>query len=199
MKTTKNFKHIIWQDLYFVEYSTLESWKNTFFREVEEEYPGYSDEEKEKLFDEYHDETLGDERLNLSLDLPGDILAIADLGFWDGRKPGYKVIGRSLSDCLYSSAGGSYCRWFVDKRGNLRSEEIHHDGTNYILYRMFKPSVSEKVRENLYAAIVSGQDVKAEISRLTVRLGDIIGDVYGWTFPGHRSQYAVAERSGYSV
>ena len=37
--------------------------------------------------------------------------------------------------------------------------------------------------ENLKAKILDGTATRADITRLTKRLGDDIGKVYGWTFP----------------
>ena len=62
----------------------------------------------------------------------GCILAIADLGLWNGRVRGYKVVN-SLEDILYSDC--DYAEWWCDSQ--LRSKQSHHDGTNYITYVFF--------------------------------------------------------------
>ena len=64
----------------------------------------------------------------------GFIVALADVGRWDGRVDGYKVYpyGSKIGDVLYSDC--DYCRWYIDEEGALRLDAIHHDGTNHVSY-----------------------------------------------------------------
>jgi len=71
----------------------------------------------------------------------------------------------------------------------LRFTGHHHDGTNKVLYRMFRPELTDEQRENFTNKIYDEQATNADISRYTVRLGDYIGDVYGWKFSGKRPLY----------
>ena len=124
-------------------------------------------------------EYLDDERANLNIALDEPILAIADLGLWDGRKSTYKIIkGNKISDCLYEN--DDYIEWYVDELGDFRARGSHHDGTNYYLYREFKPEASEAQRENLLNKIYRGIATRRDITRVTRRIGDRIADVYGW-------------------
>src|SRR5574344_979241 len=95
------------------------------------------DERCERINDEISMQ-LDDERRNLDIELPEKILIIGDLGLWNGRAMGFRETNsRNVKDCLQSNA--DYATFFVDGHHNFRAEVIHHDGTNYYLYRMRKP------------------------------------------------------------
>ena len=84
-----------------------------------------------------------------------------------------------------------FTEWYVDRYGDLRADAVHHDGTNHYLYRVFKEGVTESQMERLQEKIYMGKATRADITRVTKRLGDEIGRVYGWDFPKSR---AVVER-----
>ncbi len=65
----------------------------------------------------------------------------------------------------------------------MRCDAVHHDGTNHYLYRTYKDGVSDAQIENLKEKIYRGTATRADITRITHRLGDEIGKVYGWDFP----------------
>jgi hypothetical protein len=71
----------------------------------------------------------------------------------------------------------------VDRLGDLRCDAVHHDGTNHYLYRVYKPGVSELQMERLKEKLYDGTATRSDITRITRRLGDAIGKVYGWSFP----------------
>lgn len=164
-------RHIIWSN-YDLDY---EDWRG----ELEAEYPDLTDNERMSLMYEINDEYLSDERINLNIQLSQPILIIGDLGLWNGRRMGYKEIeSGNIRDCLYSNC--DYTTWFVDKRGDLRCDAIHHDGTNHYLYRAYKPGISESAKENLKYKLYSGTATRQDITRVTRRLGDDIAKVYGF-------------------
>lgn len=67
---------------------------------------------------------------------PNDIIAIADVGRWNGRVLGIKNIGRELKNIMqYFVSGCSYVKIEV-KNGNVIHTEVHHDATNYITFRV---------------------------------------------------------------
>ena len=125
---------------------------------------------------------LEDERENLNIRTDGSIIAIADLGLWGGRVCGYKEIdGRNIAACLWPTVRGlSENTWYIDEVGDLRQEEIHHDGTNHILYRELKNGLSEKQVDNFYDKLYNGTATRADITRYTRTLGDRVCAVYGW-------------------
>ncbi len=153
-------------------------WKNA----LEAEYPDLTENERINRMYELNSDYLDDERRNLNIQLSCPIIVIADLGLWDGRKSGYKEIqSGNIKDCLYSDC--DYNTWYVDKNGDFRCEAIHHDGTNYYLYRTYKDNVSDAQIESFKWKIYNGTVTRADINRVTRCLGDEIGKVYGWEFP----------------
>ena len=70
-----------------------------------------------------------DEVGNLYKELDNRIIVIADLGLWNGRHSGYKVIGSNLNDIMYQSTDGNYKVWFDGH--NVKARDSHHDGCNY--------------------------------------------------------------------
>ena len=180
-------KYLIWSD-YDLDY---EDWR----AELEAEYPELSEDERMMLMYEMNSGYLDDERVNLTIQLDQPILMSADLGLWTGRHMGYKEIeSGNIRDCLYSGRDTDYATWYVDKLGDLRCDTIHHDGTNRLLYRTYKPGVRESQIDLLKEKLYYGTATRADITRITRRLGDEIGKVYGWDFP-QRGRLAVsAER-----
>lgn len=167
-------RHIVWSN----ENLDLEDWRES----LEELYEGYSDDELyEKMIDS-NAENLFDERANLNIQLSQPILVIADLGLWTGRHSGYKEIeSGNIADCLYSE--NDYSTWYVDKNGDFRCDDVHHDGTNHYLYRAYKDGITDAQKDRLKEKIYDGTATRSDIVRITKRLGDEIGKVYGWTFP----------------
>ena len=76
----------------------------------------------------------------------------------------------------------------VDKLGDMRCDAVHHDGTNHYLYRAYKDGVSDEQIDNLKEKLYMGTATRADITRITRRLGDEIGRVYGWDFPQRQPQ-----------
>lgn len=176
--TKTNENHIIWSDMNL----DFEDWKD----DLRAEYPDMSDEELYQMMYEINGDYLSDERVNLNIQLSQPIIVIADLGLWNGRRSGYKMIDSgNIRDCLYSSEDMN--EWFVDKYGDLRAKCVHHDGTNYLLYRAVKDGVSDTQLENLQDKIYHGRATRADITRVTRRLGDDIAKVYGFEIPKQRN------------
>ena len=172
---SKNKKHTIWQN-YDIN---LDDWKDY----LEEEYPEVEDEDEQyELIEELNSQYLDDERINLGFtEEPNGIIAIANLGFWDGSVSGYKEVeGNMISDCLKFEKSCWYAEWYVDELNDLRSRQSHHDGTHYILYRAWKDNISDEQKENFMDKIYEGKATRADITRYTRRLGDDIAKVYGW-------------------
>ena len=90
-------------------------------------------------------------------------------------------------------AGTDYSTWYVDRLGDLRCDAIHHDGTNHYLYRTYKPGVRQSQIEKLKEKLYFGTATRADITRITRRLGDDIAKVYGFSILRQRQEQA-AER-----
>ena len=178
-------RRIIWSDMDLHR----RDWQEDFEEYVKENRLDIDPTDEDALYDwmiDTNDNYLNDERMNLDIQLTQPIIVIGDLGRWNGRVMGYKMIeSGNIKDCLYSDT--DFTEWYVDKYGDLRADAAHHDGTNYYLYRVFKEGVTESQIERLQDKIYMGKATRADITRVTKRLGDEIGRVYGWDFPKSRT------------
>ena len=111
----------------------------------------------------------------------GELIAIADLGRWNGRCSGYKVI-KSLPDVLYSNCDDE--ELYVDSNGDLHKSESHHDGSNSILYRYWKEGLSDTQKENFLDKIYNGNCTQKDITRYTRKAGLEIAELFGWRVRG---------------
>jgi len=180
----KEDRHVIWSN-YDLDY---EDWRD----DLEAEYPELTEDERIALMYEINGDYLDDERVNLNIQLSQPILVIGDLGLWYGRRSGYKEIeSGNIRDCLYADT--DYSTWYVDKLGDLRCDAIHHDGTNHYLYRAYKDGVRESQIDLLKDKLYRGIATRADVIRITRRLGDDIARVYGFSIPRAR-QAPVMER-----
>lgn len=136
-----------------------EEWKDW----MEEEYPTLSEDERVAMMYEENGHYLEDERLNLDIQLSQPILVVADLGLWNGRRTGYKEIpSGNIRDCLYSDY--DYTTWYVDRNGDFRCDDTHHDGTNHYLYRVYKDNVSQTQKDRLKEKIYNGTATRQTLS-----------------------------------
>ena len=180
----KEDRHIIWSN-YDLDY---EDWRD----DLEAEYPELTEDQRIALMYEINGDYLDDERVNLNIQLSQPILVIGDLGLWYGRRSGYKEIeSGNIRDCLYADT--DYSTWYVDKLGDLRCDAIHHDGTDHYLYRAYKDGVRESQIDLLKDKLYRGIATRADVTRITRRLGDDIARVYGFSIPRAR-QAQVIER-----
>ena len=180
----KEDRHVIWSN-YDLDY---EDWRD----DLEAEYPELTEDQRIALMYEINGDYLDDERTNLNIQLSQPILVIGDLGLWYGRRSGYKEIeSGNIRDCLYADT--DYSTWYVDKLGDLRCDAIHHDGTDHYLYRAYKDGVRESQIDLLKDKLYRGIATRADVTRITRRLGDDIARVYGFSIPRAR-QAPVMER-----
>ena len=180
----KEDRHIIWSN-YDLDY---EDWRD----DLEAEYPELTEDQRIALMYEINGDYLDDERTNLNIQLSQPILVVGDLGLWYGRRSGYKEIeSGNIRDCLYADT--DYSTWYVDKLGDLRCDAIHHDGTDHYLYRAYKDGVRESQIDLLKDKLYRGIATRADVTRITRRLGDDIARVYGFSLPRAR-QAQVIER-----
>ena len=175
-KTKKRNKYpkLIWQN-YEVDLKDYEDF-------LEEEYPEVTDDyEKFGLCRELNDEYFEDERANLNMELEEDIIIIADIGLWFGRRTGYRELHDSnLSSVLNFESDCGYAEWYVDRYLNIRSRQSHHDGTHSLIYRMWKPGLSDEQKECFLDKMYYGKATSKDLTRYTKRLGDYVRKVYGW-------------------
>jgi len=164
-------RHIIWSN----QNLNLDDWRD----DLSADNPEMSEQELYELMSETNSEYLDDERVNLNVQLSEPIIVIADLGRWNGRFQGYKMIDSgNIRDCLYSDT--DYTEWYVDKDGEFRCDASHHDGTNHYIYRAFKDGTDGDSIEDLQDKIYSGTVTQADIDRVTRPIGKDIAAVYGF-------------------
>ncbi len=169
---------IIWSNMNL----DLDEWREDMREQLEMNGTDSADITEDMLYEEMirtNDDYLSDERDNLNVQLSEPIIVIADLGRWNGRFQGYKMIeSGNIRDCLYSDT--DYTEWYVDKNGEFKADAAHHDGQNHYIYRAFKGGVSGDQIEDLQDKIYSGTVTKADIDRVTKPIGSDIAKVYGF-------------------
>ena len=169
----KNKAHVIYDD-YDVSMDDYQDLYDEIEAERDEEL---TDSEKLDIFYDELNVWMDAERCNLNIRLAEEIIAIADLGLWGGRRTGYKIIGNNISDILYSEC--DYNTWTCD-RYNVRGRGIHHDGTNYVLYRVFREGLTDEQKDHFLDALYEGQANDRMIRRYTRSLAPDVKAVYGW-------------------
>lgn len=178
MKNNGKIKRTIWSN----STEQIDSIVNDCsFQEWCEEY-GIDDDEYTRWSEaaELNNEYLEDERCNLNIDVHSPIIAIADLGLWNGRRTAYKMIrSTNIKDCL--STDCDYAEWYCDAH-NFRATMTHHDGTNNILYRMRKEGITEMQWDGFLYKIYTGKVKRSDITRYTKSLLPFIAEVYGWKY-----------------
>lgn len=132
----------------------------------------------EFYFSELHPQYWEDELDTLNVELPGDVLVIADIGRWNGRVQGYRILSDNLRSILSSHVHGmSDINVFGDGY-NIRADENHHDGSNHYLYRLIR---SDRDPQPLLDAIYAGRDISsALLNRYTKSLYPYVANIYGW-------------------
>lgn len=172
-------KHLIWSNTDI----DFEQWKNDMMEYVEETYGDDRDNVSED--DVWHfihselDFQLECERKNLNQQTDGRIIAIADIGRWNGRVNGYKIIDANVKEILYS--GADYTSWYGDGH-NIISIQHHHDGTNYVEYRVIR---EDRNIDNLLEAIYNGEEIsRKKLNYYTKSLYPYVAKIYGWKQKG---------------
>lgn len=146
-----------------------------YFLEVN---PNLDRDERYVAAAEINQSYLDDERTNLNIVLKHPIIAIADMGLWYGRRPGYRIIeSGNIADCLQSTT--DVVCWYVDEHNEFCSDQCHHDGTNYVVYRELKELDEEEV-DKLIDLICRGKCTEEILDKYTSKIGDRISAVYGW-------------------
>lgn len=119
---------------------------------------------------------LGDEIMNLNKKLNNYVVAFAELGLWDGKKYGFRILSTNLNSIF--NARQDFNTYYTDAY-NVRATCCHHDGTNYILYRKLKKGIDVLDFE----AFVQKNDYRLssqQLSRYTESLLPYVKTIYGW-------------------
>ena len=118
---------------------------------------------------------LDDEICSLNVMTDGRILVIADLGLWNGRKQGYKILNDNVNNIF--NTGEYYTEWYSDGY-NIKATASHHDGTNYYEFREIR---EDRNIQNLLDAIYNGEEItRKKLNYYTKSLHPYVAKVYGW-------------------
>lgn len=133
--------HEIYDDRFFLEYK----------KELEESNgEEYSDDTVYELFNENLNWAFTDLVESMMNCRTGQILAIADLGFWNGRKNGFLVCNR-MEDVFSALSDYDRVQLYVEG-GDLKASLGHHDGTHYLTFREIREGVNiENLTDKIYA------------------------------------------------
>ena len=162
-------KYMIW-----TSEPDFEDWR----QDLEEEYPELTEAERVELMYEINSGYLDDERVNLDIPMDNEIVAIGDIGRWNGTFHGYKRVGNNIRDCLSSTC--DYAEFFLNEDGDLCCVETHHDGSNRILFRAYRKNISETQKDRFEQMIYERAETEEDVRKYTRSLGREIAKVYGW-------------------
>lgn len=168
-------KRIIWsnRDIDFDQWreSLIEYQKENGYENPDD----VTDDDVLCFIDESLSNYIDDERMNLDIVTDGRILAIADLGLWNGRRQGYKVLGCNVNNIFNVSE--DHNEYYSDGH-NIKATCIHHDGTNFIEYRVIR---EDKNITNLLNDILYGKEItRKQLNYYTKSLAPYVHKVYGW-------------------
>lgn len=103
-------RHIVWSD----QNLDIEDWREEYKEYLEANELDLDPNDEQAIYEwmmETNGEYLSDERDNLNIQLSQPIIVIGDLGRWNGRVMGYKMIDSgNIKDCLYSDA--DFIEWY---------------------------------------------------------------------------------------
>ena len=168
-------KRIIWSNTDL----NIEDWRDGYKEYLE--YNGFderhdNDDDLYKWMCETNSMYLEDEQANLNKKLDGRILIIADLGLWNGRKQGYRIVGSNLNE-IFNIGSFEYAEFYGDGY-NIKGTEHHHDGTNYYEYRVIR---EDRNINDLLVDIYDGKEItRRRLNYYTRSLYKDVANVYGW-------------------
>ena len=168
----------IWKSYGMYSLEEMESEEKACKEFLSEAYPEIEQTEENIMQEVYDhiDQYFEDERSNLFKILDGRILCIADMGFWDGRRTAYKILGNNLNEILTTGIGCDEKEIYCDAY-NVYAQGYHHDGRNHVEFREIR---EDRNIENLLDKIFSNQSIsRREINYYTKSLKPYIKKIYG--------------------
>lgn len=154
-------------------------WSNEDYDEWKKSLIDEGEDEDELTYERYYEDCevfLDDERSNLNKEVDGYIMAFCNLGFWNGRQNGAKLVGTNVKDILNTSYGCDYTTFYCDPN-NVKFDGSHHDGSHYLLFRIAK---DKDAAERLANKIAYHDMTEEEFRRATRSLRPYVAKVYGW-------------------
>jgi len=129
---------------------------------------------------EYENPDIDVERNKLNIQFKNGIIAVMNVGHYGGAYNGYEMINSgNVKDCM-DFFESNFAKWFVDARGNLKSELHYDNSVSYGLYRAFKEDVTDKQKGDFLDKIITNTLNQDDVSRYTLSLGDDIAKIYGF-------------------
>lgn len=174
-------KHIIFDNYNYKEKDYEEGFKE--FCEINELDPENEDIQdfiNGQLLEWWDDEF----EYNLNFNLDNEtIIVIADLGFWYGRRSGYKILDtKNVGEAIASifSDDEDYREIYVDD-GDVKGAGYHHDGVHHYTWRLLKKTVKKADLEELKNRIYNNEEYADLLEKCTKSLAPVITKVYGWS------------------
>ena len=150
-----------------------EDWRN----DLEEQYPdseGYDEDKRIEIMYDINNDYLTDEYSILNKELGREIIVIANLGLWNGRRWAYRKLGTNLNS-IFSSSCGDYTTWYVEDK-EVKCKDIHHDGENVYLYRL----LNEDMDLETFGDYAYEYTLEYAVNKYTESLGHHVAKIYGW-------------------
>lgn len=122
--------------------------------------------------------TFNDEVQNLNKELGSQVIAIAQMGTWQGRRQGYKRLGSNLTTIF--SVSEQRNEWYSNGK-DILSTQIHHDGRNHIIFRLLRTDRTREGIEKFLKDIYDGKEITPrKLSAYTTSLHPHVASIYGW-------------------
>lgn len=131
---------------------------------------------------DWWDDEFGERYGNLNTDLDCEILCVANLGFWNGRRQGYKECGKNIAKAISGifSDSEEYREIYVED-GEVVGHGYHHDGVHHYQWRLIKKSASQSDIKKLKEQIYNGEDYSELLTKCTKSLAPAVAKIYGWS------------------
>lgn len=119
-----------------------------------------------------------------NLDIPTRRIVVFEvLGLWLGKVCGSRVLPTpNLSEILHGACRDSetYTVYYDSNDGEVKAKDVHHDGTNYYLFREMVSGIPPDDEEAFLELVKSGAAKLEDIDRFTASLGPRVEPIYGW-------------------
>ena len=156
---------------YLMEYQDMDEAEAERMSKNDDDFYGWKNEQETDWFQAVEE--------NLNVELDTRILAIADIGRWNGRVMGYRELTRNLSSILLSMNVDYLKVYFTDRE--VKAKGIHNDGTHYVTFRAWKDSTTDAQKERATKAIYNQKEnAMALVKRYTRSLAKDVKKIYGW-------------------
>lgn len=163
-------KLIIWTSETYLDDDAREAYQQCKREAIEDDDYCVTDREWAEVVNDF----LDDERGNLNKEVKGVIIAFADVGRWDGRRQGYRILGSTINEIFSISEDNN--EWYSDGN-NIRATLTHHDASHYVLYRVAKDrETAERIAKQIYNREID----EAGFRKRTRSLHPYVAEIYGW-------------------